>query len=224
MKKFLVTLLTLVFALAASALVFSGCGEKTPPPDEGNKPIVTEPDPKKVDETISDASLVVDLTGGKKLYLTTIGQAADYDSVVNLLKANKPQGVGLAEGTDFTTDKQLTATAVNAGDTVVIVAGVSSKGMGAAGIDAASELNRAKAFAANTQINIIMVQAGGEARRGADSDPIFEVLGKVAKVSLVIESADKDNKFSGDWCKDTPLYLYTRTSKMAESFRFIFGK
>lgn len=172
-----------------------------------------------VDTTISDAALKVNLDG-HKLYVTSIGQSAVYDTIVNLFTAN----VGLASGTDFTENKVLRADEVAVGDTVVLATAASSKGMGAgSATDPATELQRARDFAAKDGVNLIVVQTNGTGGRGTSSDPYFEILCPKALVTLIVEGANSDNKFSEEWCKNTPLYLYKRASSMANSFKFIFG-
>ena len=177
-------------------------------------------DDENLDVTISDESLIADLDG-HSLWVTSIGQAADYDTLITLLTNSAT--VGLVEGTDFTADSTLTANQGASGDTVSIVAGASTKGMGGAGVDAAGEISRAQAFAAKTDINIIVAQLGGSARRGETSDAIFAAVCPVASVTLAVSSADNDGMFSGTWCANRPLYLYSRATNMAASLKFILG-
>lgn len=217
MKKFLTAILS-VLLIATVAMFASACKapeeDKKPGGDNNTPPAVTQ------DVTISDESLKVNLEG-HQLYVTSIGQAADYDTMRNLLTTS----MKLTEGTDFTANATLKAADVADGDTVIIVAGASDKGMGAAGINAASEIARANEFAAkNGAINVIVVQLGGSVRRGSTSDAIFAAVCPAAKVNLIITSADEDGKFSNEWSKDKPLYFYSRGSKMVDSFKFILGK
>ncbi len=170
--------------------------------------------------TIADEALKVNLDG-HDLYVTSIGQAADYDTLVTLLTNSKT--VGLTEGEDFTANSTLSSSAVAAGDTVIIVAGASTKGMGGAGVDAASEIQRAQDFAARDDINIIVAQLGGSARRGETSDAIFAALCPAASVTLIVSSADNDGMFSNTWCASTPLYKYSRATNMADSWKFLLG-
>ena len=177
-------------------------------------------DDENLDVTISDESLIADLVG-HSLWVTSIGQAADYDTLITLLTNSAT--VGLVEGTDFTADSTLTANEVASGDTVIIVAGASTKGMGGAGVDAAGEISRAQAFAAKTDINIIVAQLGGSARRGETSDAIFAALCPAASVTLIVSSADNDGMFSNTWCASTPLYKYSRATNMSDSWKFLLG-
>lgn len=219
MKK-LGTIIISAVMLLAVAFTLGACGEKTPVDDPnkdngGNN----NTDVIAVDTTISDASLKVDLNG-HKLYVTSLGQAADYNTVCTLLTSSS---VGLTEDA-YTADATLVASSVAAGDTVILVAGASDKGMGAAGINAADEIARAKAFAARkTEINIIVIQAGGSARRGETSDAIYAAVCPAAKVTLIVASADeKDGLFKNSCTKGT-LYTYSRATTMAGSIKFILG-
>ncbi len=220
MKK----LLTAAFSaltVVAMAVTLAACTTPTPPgPNEGDNPNPPPSGELVVDTTISDASLKVDLSG-HKLYVTSLGQAADYDTMVNLLTMS----IGYAES-DFTADSSLAAESVAAGDTVIVVPGASDKGMGAAGINAATEIARANAFAARkAEINLIVVQLGGSSRRGTNSDAIYEAICPAGKVDLIVSSADtSDNKFSTVWCANVPTYYYSRGSKMVDSLKFILGK
>lgn len=220
MKK----LLTAAFSaltVIAMAVTLAACTESKPVnPNEGDKPNDNPPSGETVvDTTISDASLKVDLNG-HKLYVTSLGQAADFDTMKNLLT----RSMGYAES-DFIANSSLTAESVAAGDTVIIVPGASDKGMGAAGINAATEIARANAFAAKkAEINLIVVQLGGSARRGVNSDAIYEVICPAGKVDLIVSSADNDKKFSTTWCANVPTYYYSRGSKMVDSLKFILGK
>lgn len=217
MKKLLTAAFSALTVIAI-AVTLAACTEPKPvDPNEGDNP--NPPSEIVVDTTISDASLKVDLNG-HKLYVTSLGQAADFDTMKNLLT----RSMGYAES-DFIADSSLTAESVAAGDTVIVVPGASDKGMGAAGINAATEIARANAFAAKkAEINLIVVQLGGSARRGANSDAIYEAICPAGKVDLIVSSADSDKKFSTAWCANVPTYYYSRGSKMVDSLKFILGK
>lgn len=228
MKKILTLIVSLLMVISM-AVLFVACSDNTDNGGNnggdntnqgGDNTDDDNNDDENLDVTISDESLIADLDG-HSLWVTSIGQAADYDTLITLLTNSAT--VGLVEGTDFTADSTLTANEVASGDTVIIVAGASTKGMGGAGVDAAGEISRAQAFAAKTDINIIVAQLGGSARRGETSDAIFAAVCPVASVTLAVSSADNDGMFSGTWCANTPLYLYSRATNMAASLKFILG-
>ena len=229
MKKLLTLLVSLLLVGATAA--FAACTENGDGGNGGNDQNQDQTggdqnddddntgDETQENATIADEALKVNLDG-HDLYVTSIGQAADYDTLVTLLTSSR---VGLAEGEDFTANSTLSSSAVAAGDTVIIVAGASTKGMGGAGVDAASEIQRAQDFAARDDINIIVAQLGGSARRGETSDAIFAALCPAASVTLIVSSADDDGMFSNTWCASTPLYKYSRATNMADSWKFLLG-
>lgn len=127
----------------------------------------------------------------KPALLTSIGQSADLEMVkVLLTRAKVP----------FATDPLVLATALpgNA-KTLVLVVGGSSKGLGAAGISADAEMERARALikrARELNMKIISVHVGGEARRGTLSDIFIELCVPAADYALVVADADKDGLFT----------------------------
>ncbi|MFH0990695.1 MAG: DUF6305 family protein [bacterium] len=83
--------------------------------------------------------------------------------------------------------------------TLVIVAGFSSKGLGAAGISREQELARVKSILATAKekkIKILTLHLGGKARRGNQSDD-FNALAAEASIHLIIvKQGDEDQFFS----------------------------
>ena len=136
MKKIMAVVLATLLVLSLT-FVLVACIEKpdpTPTPKPGGD----------VDLTISDESLK-NILGTGKLYVTCIGQANDYKQVANVLTA--ANGLGMDAST-ITVNNLLTADKVEDGSTVIIAVGNSAKGLGDAGVDAASETKRANDFAA----------------------------------------------------------------------------
>lgn len=123
--------------------------------------------------------------------LTSVGQSADFEMVKTMLDKN-----------NITCDKQGMATSENIGDakTLVLAVGGSSKGLGAAGIDANGELARVKELvdaAAEKGLTIIAVHVGGEARRGDLSDKFIAPSFEKANYAIVVKDGDKDGLMSG---------------------------
>lgn len=222
MKKLLkgivlaVLALTMTFALASCGETENGSGST------GSNGGGTQTD-KTIDATI-DAADLKNLLGTNKLYATTIGQA-DLSTVTNILKR-----VGFAEG-DYTEKSLLGAEEVEDGATVVIVVGMSNKGLGSAGTSASQEEARANAFAAKkNSINIIACHVGGKERRGASSDGVIKTVAAASKVTMVVDDGngdggDYDNMISNH-CKENnvPCYLYSKASQTVNSFKFLLGK
>jgi len=127
----------------------------------------------------------------KPALLTSIGQSADLEMVKVLLTRARVA---------FNHDPLVLAAGLP-GDakTLVLVVGGSSKGLGAAGISADAEMERARALikrARELGMKIITVHVGGEARRGTLSDVFIELCVPIADYALVVADADKDGLFT----------------------------
>lgn len=122
--------------------------------------------------------------------LTSAGQSADYQMIKTMLKMNKVE--------NFTEDALLKPDTVAEGTkTIIIVIGGSSKGLGAAGIDADGELKRLEdvmAFAKEKEIPILAMHIGGSARRGDLSDKFIEPVVANARACVVVEEANTADK------------------------------
>lgn len=208
MKKFKKVLVTLALGVlaACTAFTFAACSTTPDSSDEDNT---------TYDVVISDTALK-DVVGDGAIYVTSIGQA-DYSTATLLAKAAVGEG-------NYTADNKLAADAVADGDTVVIVIGMSSKGLGGAGTDQASEEARANAFAAKKDsINIIALHLGGEERRGTTSDPSIRTIAQAAKLVMVVKGGNNDGLFNTLCGETIPLYFYTKATNMQSSLRFVLG-
>ena len=127
----------------------------------------------------------------KPAVLTSVGQSADIEMVKVLLTRAKIL---------FSVDPVIKAASLGADSkTLVVVVGGSSKGLGAAGISADAEMDRAKALlkrARELGMKIIAVHVGGEARRGTLSDAFIELCIPAADYAIVVADADKDGLFT----------------------------
>ena len=217
MKK-VITIIVSVLMIMTLAVSFAACKDTNDGDNTGNNGGNTDVTPSDLDKTVSEAKLQ-NIVGDGKLYATTIGQA-DLAVVNNLIvKA----GVAAA---DYTSNNMLTADQVEDGSTVFIVVGASGKGLGGAGTDAAAELVRANAFQAKAdKINIVCVHVGGSNRRGDTSDPTIRVIAGCSKVILVVEEGNSDDLFTGIANDNSiPLYEYSKSAKMLDSFKYLLGK
>ena len=159
------------------------------------------------------------LAKDKTLYLTTIGQA-DVDKVDSLL-----DDLDMVAGTDYTKKNDLTASEVEDGAIVFVVIGTSGKGLGAAGTDLNGEKKRANDFVAKEGITLVVFHVGGIDRRGDTTDPIIDIVCPKAKVLLVVNGADDDNKFTNIAKNNNiDLYLFSKTSKMIAAVRTLLDK
>lgn len=123
--------------------------------------------------------------------LTSVGQSADVDMVKVLL-----------EKAEITPTMNKLATSADLGDnkTLVLAVGGSSKGLGAAGIDANQELERVKELvdaADAAGMTIIALHVGGEARRGDLSDKFVAPSFEKADYAIIVADGDKDGMMAG---------------------------
>ncbi len=124
------------------------------------------------------------------ILLTSVGQSAD----VEMVKVMMDKG-GLSPETNSL------ATEADLGDskTLVLAIGGSSKGLGAAGIDANQELERVNkliAAADEKGMTIIALHIGGEARRGDLSDKFVPPSFEKADYAIVVADGNKDGLMS----------------------------
>ncbi|MBO5999066.1 MAG: hypothetical protein J6P87_05200, partial [Lachnospiraceae bacterium] len=106
------------------------------------------------------------------ILVTSGGQSADYQMISTVMGK---------KGMDYTTNNLATSADLGDAKTLIVVVGGSSKGLGAAGIDANGELARLTELldgAKAAGLKIITMHTGGSARRGDLSDkfikPVFE--------------------------------------------------
>ena len=145
----------------------------------------------------------------QKVYLTTLGQS-DFDVVASIIDKTSRKNV--------IKNNLLNASDVEEGSIVFLVTGTSTKGLGSAGTYLANEIVRAEDFAkaANeNKITLIVLHVGGEQRRGAQADPIINIIVPASKLVMIVETGNKDALFTNLTLEfDILLYQYTRSSKM----------
>lgn len=123
--------------------------------------------------------------------LTSVGQSADVSMVKVVLDRI---------GVSYSMNALATPDDIGANKTLVLVVGGSSKGLGAAGIDANQELERVEKLIAAAQENglyILALHIGGEARRGELSDKFIAPCFEAAHSAIVVSEGDKDGLMSG---------------------------
>lgn len=130
------------------------------------------------------------VTFGSPGLITAIGQSLDVNAVKVLLNTQLKLGLEykpLAQVSDLAGMK-----------TVVMVVGVSAKGLGAAGLDMDREAARTRALlgAAKAQgTQVLVMHIGGEARRGKTSNDLLELVVPEAAFVVVVASGNKDRLF-----------------------------
>ncbi|MFV0497140.1 MAG: DUF6305 family protein [Candidatus Fimivivens sp.] len=125
------------------------------------------------------------------ILLTSAGQSADVEMVKVMVEKN---------GLTYTMQGLATPDDLGDNKTLMLAIGGSSKGLGAAGIDAEQELDRIKKLidAADAKgMSIVAVHIGGEARRGDLSDKFIAPSFEKADYAIVVKDGDKDNLMAG---------------------------
>ena len=104
------------------------------------------------------------------------------------------------QGMDFTINNLATSADLGDAKTLIVVVGGSSKGLGAAGIDADGELARVGELidaAKSKGMTVIAMHTGGSARRGDLSDKFIAPVFEKADYAIVVKSGDEDGLMSG---------------------------
>ncbi len=147
----------------------------------------------EVSDTGSSGGEVQGLTEAfaeQPVILTSIGQSAD----VEMIKALMDNA-----GLEYEMDKLVTGDGLGEEKTLILAVGGSSKGLGAAGINADDELARTKELikaAQDKDIKIIVMHIGGENRRGELSDKFIGPSAGSADYIIVVEEGNKDGLFT----------------------------
>ena len=122
--------------------------------------------------------------------ITAVGQSADAQMANVLFKRSN---------LEFTLSNVATTAELSGVKTLVLVIGGSSKGLGAAGINADQEAKRAEALieaAKAAGIKIMALHIGGESRRGDLTDRYIQLCTAPAEYAVVVESGDADKIFA----------------------------
>lgn len=127
----------------------------------------------------------------KPAMVTAVGQSADFEMIkVLLTRAKIP----------FSADTLVKADGLDGkAKTLILVAGGSSKGLGAAGISADAETERTKALLAKAKqlkMTIITVHVGGGARRGPLSDGFIQLCMAASNYAIIVADGDSDGFFT----------------------------
>jgi hypothetical protein len=151
------------------------------------------------------------------LLITSAGQSADVQIAGVLAKR---------AGLDAPLSKAATVAELENISTLVLVIGVSMKGLGAAGLDLDQETSRVISLvdaARNQNIPLLCLHLGGEARRGNLSDQILTTFLPFARMVIVVKSGNKDGFFTRICEEETiPLLELERTVDAIESLKILF--
>lgn len=112
--------------------------------------------------------------------------------------------------------------------TLILVIGVSMKGLGAAGLDLDQEKTRVKELIEEAQkngIGILCFHLGGDARRGELSDRMIEACLPHAQTAVVVKSGNRDSLFTKICEKNNiPLIEVDRASDVLDPLKDLFPK
>lgn len=140
--------------------------------------------------SISSASAQSKIKFDQPILITSAGQSADVTMASMLCKK-----VGL----ETKVAPKATASDISGIQTLIIVPGFSSKGLGAAGISREQEMGRVKdviAAAQKQKIRILLLHIGGKPRRGQQSDDFNKLVAENAQHLIVVKQGDEDKFFS----------------------------
>ncbi len=241
MKKFIVLALAALMVLSLAA-----CGNEpaptTAPTQKTAETTAAKPDETKApDKTEAVTPETTKASSGKtnagewetkglpavpkgvlegRVAITSIGQSADVDVVMNQLKKLK---------IDYYEAKLITADQLTASYPILIcVVGGSSKGLGGAGLDQDQEEARVKALldkAVELKTKIVMIHNGGVDRRGTLSDAFIKLAFPYAEYAIVKISGDTDdlmkNILSG---KNVPSAFVEKDADVQAVLKYMFGK
>ncbi len=130
------------------------------------------------------------------ILVTSGGQSADYQMIATVMGKL---------GMDYEVNNVATSADLGAAKTLIVVVGGSSKGLGAAGVDADGELARLDELmtaAEQAGVSIIVMHTGGDARRGDLSDKFIEPIFSRGDYAIVVAKGDEDGLMAGICAKN----------------------
>lgn len=175
--------------LLAGAMMLSlaACGAK----EEAPAPAPSAPSTSTSTEATGEVAGLTDPIAEGPALVTSGGQSADYQMIATVMGK---------VGMDYTVANLCTSADLGDAKTLIVVVGGSSKGLGAAGIDADGELARLTELldgAKSAGLTVIAMHTGGEARRGELSDKFITPIFEKADYAIVVTSGDEDGLMSG---------------------------
>lgn len=179
MKRKIALLLAMVLVLASFTI---GCsnGQSQDKPSSGDENQVSEQKETKSFEELQAKGPVL---------ITSFGQSADGAMIKAVL--------GKIE-VEYEYNSLVSEDELDGVGTLIIAAGASSKGLGAAGIKPEEEIERAKKLVEalkDKDITVIVAHIGGENRRGELSDQCIKVALEASDAIILVEGGDSDGLF-----------------------------
>ncbi len=216
MKKLLI--LGLAAAMTLSLAACGGGDSKTPTASNNNNNTSSA----SGSQAGGDSSSLPEIEAGScatPAVLTSVGQSADVEIVGTLC--------GKA-GIEVTLNNTINAEDLPSDcKTLILAVGGSSKGLGAAGIDADQELARTDALlkkADELGITVVAMHTGGSARRGTLSDSFITPSFAAADVAVVVAEGDGDGLMSGILAgNSTPSAYVEQVADCIATLKTLFG-
>ena len=150
--------------------------------------------------------------------LTSVGQSSDI-AIVKVI-------VNTQLKLDLAVKPVATAADLAGVKTLVVVVGASTKGLGAAGLDAEKEAARGVALvnAARSQgVKVLLLHTGGESRRGKTSNDMVEAVMPGADMAVVVAAGNKDKLFNTIAAKrNAPVVEVEKAAALADALRPLF--
>ena len=171
----------LLLAVAMVASLAACGGDKKPAASNGGASASAAGEVAGLTEAFAESPILV----------TSGGQSADYQMIGTVMGKL---------GMDYEINNLATSADLGDAKTLIVVVGGSSKGLGAAGIDADGELARLEELMAGAKdagLSIIAMHTGGSARRGELSDKFITPVFEKADYAIVVETGDTDGLMSG---------------------------
>lgn len=178
--------ITLFAVILIFTLALVGCGNESGNDVSNGNDVNNENEVNDVGEVSGLAEAFAE----QPTLLTSVGQSADVEMIKALM--NKA-------GLEYEIDPLLKADDLGDEKTLILAVGGSSKGLGAAGINADDEIKRTQELvkaAKEKDMSIIAMHIGGDNRRGELSDKFIDPAIEFSDYIIVVESGNKDNYFT----------------------------
>ena len=181
-----ITALLLAGAMVLALAACGGSGSASKPADKSPAAPSTS-----ASAPTGEASGLTEAFAESPILVTSGGQSADYQMIGTVMGKI---------GMDYTVNNLATSADLGDAKTLIVVVGGSSKGLGAAGIDADGELARLAELidgAKSAGLSVIAMHTGGEARRGELSDKFITPIFEKADYAIVVAAGDEDGLMAG---------------------------
>ena len=224
MKK-LVKKITALALAAALALSLGACGGDTPSTTQPapqttqvpqTTPAATEPGSSAVQPSGSEAAA---LEG--PVLVISVGRSADI-SIAKSMMARIKVDYDIFE-TEAGKEPDLTGV-----KTVIIVPGVSTKGLGEAGIQLNDELDATKKIVDKVKaadVKVLVAHLGGSSRRDDLTDQFIDIVLPVADYIVALDEGNRDGKFTNfAAANNIPCETAENISGLVANVQNLFGK